>query len=193
MAKNSLATISQPQTSKPLALSSDAIREFLVKAGEVYSKQITAPLVSIWLEALAGYRVEVLETLFRQVFRNCKFFPTPADVLEPVKKAEEGSAPLEAELKWGNVLAYANSTSPDIPERNRPKISERTQAAIRAAGGIAWIRDCSRDDLVWAKKSFVQAYVQWDAIAKGAFALPEGEIQKLFTQTAEKLLPGSRA
>jgi hypothetical protein len=189
MAKNSLATISQPQTSKPPVSSSDAIRQFLVKAGEIYSKQITAPLVSIWLEALAGYRVEVLESLFGQAFRNCKFFPTPADVLEPVKKAEEGSAPLEAELKWANVLAYANSTSPDIPERNRPKISERTQAAIRAAGGIAWIRDCSRDDLVWAKKAFVQTYVQWDAVAKAAFALPEGEIQKLFAQTAERLLP----
>jgi hypothetical protein len=163
-----------------------------VKAGEVYGKQITAPLVSIWLEALSGQRLEVLESLFRQVFRNCKFFPTPADVLEPVRKAEEGSAPLEAELKWQNVLAYANSTSPDIPERNRPKISERTQAAIRAAGGIAWIRDCSRDDLVWAKKAFVQTYVQWDAVAKGAFALPEGEIRKLFAQTAERLLPGSK-
>lgn len=184
--------ISQPQISEQPVSSSDAIRQFLVKAGEVYGKQITAPLVSIWLEALAGYRAEALEALFRQVFRNCKFFPTPADVLEPVRKAEEGSAPLQADLKWQNVLAYANSTSPDIPERNRPKISERTQAAIRAAGGIAWIRDCSRDDLVWAKKAFLQTYVQWDAVAKGAFALPEGEIQKLFAQTAERLLPGGK-
>lgn len=161
-----------------------------MKAGEVYGKQITAPLVSIWIEALAGYSAEVLETLFRQVFRNCKFFPTPADVLEPVKQAEQASAPLEAELKWKNVLAYANSSSPDIPERNRPRISERTQAAIRSAGGIAWIRDCSSDALVWAKKAFIETYAQWDAVAKGAFALPDGEIQKLFAETAQaKALP----
>src|SRR5712664_3786642 len=105
--KNSLAMISQPRISKrPGIQSSDAIRQFLVKAGEVYGRQITAPLVSIWIEALASYRLEVLEGLFRQVVANCKFFPTPADVLEPMKKAEEAGAPLAAEKKWCDVLEF---------------------------------------------------------------------------------------
>lgn len=166
-----------------------------MKAGEVYSKQITAPLVSIWLEALAGYHAEVLESLFRQVFRNCKFFPTPADVLEPVKQAEQAGAPLAAEVKWHNVLDYCRCfVRADLPiSKDAPKIGERTMTAIRAAGGLLWIESCSREDLVWAKKAFIETYAQWDVLQKGQFALPDGEIKKLFAETAEKLLPGSRA
>src|SRR5437763_16937218 len=103
MGKSSLATISQPRTSKPPVSSSDAIRQFLVKAGEVYNRQITPPLVAIWIETLASYRVEILKGLFRLVFANCRFFPAPADVLEPLKKAQEAHVPLEAEQKWQQV------------------------------------------------------------------------------------------
>jgi hypothetical protein len=189
--KNSLATISQPRISKQPVSSSDAIRQFLVKAGEVYGRQITAPLTSIWIEALASYRVEVLEGLFRQVFANCKFFPTPADVLEPMKKAEEAGAPLTAELKWHSVLDYCRCfVTPDIPIPARaPKISERTMTAIRAAGGLQWIESCPREDLVWAKKAFIESYIAWDVLKRGEHLLPDGDAKKLLTETAQRLMP----
>ena len=171
--------------------SSKAIREFLAKAGEVYSKQITAPLVAIWIEQLGDYRVEQLEPLFRQVFATCKFFPTPADVLQPLKKTEEAQTPLEAVQKWQQVLTYAQSTSPDIPARPI-RIKEQTQAAIRAAGGLDWIRDCPKNDLQWAKKRFVEAFTSWTALEKNQFLLPDGELKIPIAGAADKLLPGAK-
>lgn len=190
--KNSLATFSPPRISEqPVIRSSDAIRQFLVKAGEVYSKQITAPLVAIWIEQLGGYRVEQLEPLFRLVFATCKFFPTPADVLEPLKKAQDAHVPLLAEQKWLQVLSYAQTTSPDYASRP-VRIKEQTQAAIRAAGGLDWIRDCPKDDLQWAKKRFVEAFTSWSALEKNQFLLPDGELKNLIAGAAEKLLPGAK-
>lgn len=191
MERNLQVMLSPKQTSKQPDSSSKAIREFLAKAGEVYSKQITAPLVAIWIEQLGSYRVEQLEPLFRQVFATCKFFPTPADVLEPLKKAQEAGTPLEAEKKWFDVLAYAQSTSPDYAARP-VRIKEQTQAAIRAAGGLEWIRDCSKDDLQWAKKRFVEAFTSWSVMEKNQFLLPDGEVKNLIASHAEKLLPGAK-
>ena len=49
--ENSLATISRPPISEPpdTPSTSDAIRQFLVKAGEIYRQSITSALVSIWI------------------------------------------------------------------------------------------------------------------------------------------------
>ena len=159
-----------------------------MKAGEVYSKQITAPLVAIWLEHLGPYNVEQLEPLFRLVFATCKFFPTPADVLDPLRKMQDAGTPLEAERKWLEVLAYAQSTSPDYPSRPM-RIREQTQAAIRAAGGLDWIRDCPQDDLQWAKKRFVEAFTSWNVLEKNKFLLPDGELKNQIAGAAQKLLP----
>lgn len=182
---------SQTPTSEQPDSSSKAIREFLVKAGEVYFKQITAPLVAIWLEHLGPYSVEQLAPLFRLVFATCKFFPTPADVLEPLRKTQDAAVPIEAEQKWLEVLAYAQSTSPDYPSRPR-RIREQTQAAIRAAGGLDWIRDCPQDDLQWSKKRFIEAFTSWNVLEKNKFLLPDGELKNLIAGAAQKLLPEAK-
>lgn len=182
---------SQTQTSKQPDSSSNLIRQFLVKAGEVYSKQVTAPLVAIWIEQLGAYSIAQLEPLFRLVFARCKFFPTPADVLEPLKAAQGAYTPLEAEHTWLKVLDYAQSTSPDYASRP-VRIKEQTQAAINAAGGLDWIRDCSSDDLQWAKKRFIETYTAWTALEKNQFLLPDGELKDLLTGPAQKLLPGAK-
>lgn len=182
---------SQTQTSKQPDSSSKAIREFLVKAGEVYSKQITAPLVAIWLDQLGSYSSEQLEPLFRMLFGTCKFFPTPADVLEPLRKAQEAFSPIDAERKWSQVLSYAQSTSPDYAAKPM-KFREQTQAAIRAAGGLGWIRDCSADDLQWARKRFIESYEAWNVLEKNQHILPDGELKNLISNASAKLLPEAK-
>lgn len=179
----------KPICEQPDTASSEAIRQFLVKAGEVYSKQITAPLVAIWLEHLGPYSVEQLEPLFRLVFATCKFFPTPADVLEPLTRRLH--SPLEAEMKWLEVLAYAQSTSPDYASRPI-KIKEQTRAAINAAGGLCWIRDCPESDLQWARKRFIETYTLWVVLEKNQHILPDGPIKNLIAGAAEKLLPEAK-
>lgn len=114
--------------------------------------------------------------------------PIPQDLA----KAEESAVNLEAEQKWQQVLAYAQTTSPDYASRP-VRIKEQTQAAIRAAGGLDWIRDCPDDDLQWAKKRFIEAYQQWTALDKGQYLLPDGELKNLIASHADKLLPGAKS
>lgn len=189
MERNLQVMRSPKQTSEQPDSSSRAIREFLAKAAEVYSKLITPALVAIWLEQLGQYSAEVLAPLFRLVFATSKFFPTPADVLEPMTRLL--CSPLEADMKWFQVLAYAQTTSPDYPSRRMP-IKEQTQAAIRAAGGLDWIRDCPQDDLQWAKKRFVEAFTYWNLLEKNQYLLPDGELKNLIAGAAQKLLPGAK-
>lgn len=109
----------------------------------------------------------------------------------PLRKAEGLSAPIEAEQKWEQVLAYAQITSPDYA--GRPvKFKEQTRAAISAAAGLDWIRDCPEDDLQWARKQFIETYKAWYALEKNQFLLLDGELKTLIAGAAQKLLPGAK-
>lgn len=110
--------------------------------------------------------------------------PTVADIRSHLSKAEENAAQLEAEQKWTQVLAYAQTASPDYG--GRPvRIKEQTRAAINAAGGLDWIRDCQPEDLQWAKKRFIESYRQWTALDKGQYLLPDGATKDSFRALAD--------
>lgn len=101
--------------------------------------------------------------------------PTVADVRGHLQKAEGDAAQVEAEQKWKQALRYINSTSPDYAPRE--KVPERIMAAIRAAGGIDWIRECPQDQLVWCQKKFIEAYLRWQRLEQEQFLLPDGPIK----------------
>jgi hypothetical protein len=200
--KNSLVTRSQPQTSKQPGLSSEeAIRQFLVKAGEVYRQPITPALVSIWVDELSGYSADKLSHLLRHVLRTFKAdygrtFPTIADVLEPLRKAEENATPQAAIEAWDHVLAlrrqYWNPDAPGGFWSGMPKLSERVQAACRASGVF---RDFETTEglYTWAKKAFIESFTNWGETEQNKFLLPDGEIKNLLAGFAQtKALPGPR-
>ena len=198
--KDSLATISRDTTSKqPDSRSTEAIRQFLVKAGEVYRQPITVALISIWIEELDGYPVEKLAGMFRHVLRTWKpeygrTFPTPADVLAPLENSP--ALQTEADLKWQQVLDVIRVYwSPDLPggfSRGAPRLTERTATAIRAAGGFAWIADCPRDALVWAKKAFCESYMAWETLQRDQYLLPDGSpVKALLSQVCRTVDPRS--
>jgi hypothetical protein len=182
-------THSQPQTSEqPVIQSSEAVRQFLVKAGELYGRQITAPLVAIWIDAVGSYPVETLAPLFRKVFATCKFFPTPAEVLEPLQALKEAALPEEANAAWQKVLAIRRTEyNPDLPQylaRALAKLPERVQRAARAAGVFREFE--SADDLhTWAKKAFLESYARWNELEESQFLLPEGELKNMLAEVAK--------
>jgi hypothetical protein len=195
-ARNSLATISPPPISKqPVSSSEASIRQFLVQAGEVYGRIITSALTKIWVRELGGYSVEQLDGMFRRALRTCKFFPTIANVLEPV---EDSPVPrTNAGMKWQGVLEYVSRYySADLPgciSQGAPRISERTMTAICAAGGLTWIADCSREDLQWAQKRFIESYIAWETLERDQYLLPEGSpVKALISGVAAcKALPAT--
>src|SRR6266513_5714688 len=147
--KSSLATLSPPRTLERPVSSNDAIRQFLVKAGEIYGRQITTPLVSIWIEELSCYSAETLEPLFRRALKSCKFFPTLADVTEPLNAVEQA----DFEDDWQSLLDYCREwVHPDIHFSGTPSLPPEIDHAARAAGGMHFLRECSTEELGWLKK-----------------------------------------
>ncbi len=88
--ESQLATISPAQTSKRQAIpSSETIRQFLVEAGEVYGRQITAPLVAIWQRELGHIALPILRKAMHETLMACRFFPTVADVAQRIPVQHE--------------------------------------------------------------------------------------------------------
>ena len=171
------------------------IREWIVRfalnAGIALDASAQANYRTLWLEGFSDLAPDRLRAAFVACLRSQQFpkMPTVADVRQHLTKVEERVTDLEAEQKWQVVLAYAQSTSPDYAGRSM-RIKEQTRAAINAAGGLNWIRDCPADELQWAKKRFLESYRQWAALDKNKFLLPDGEIKNLLAEVAQmKALP----
>jgi hypothetical protein len=135
---------------------------------------------------------DTLERLFRQAIKTCKFFPKVSDILAPMEQSLAPAA--SAELKWQDVLDFVRRYwSPDLPggiSRGAPRISERTMTGIRAAGGLAWLNECSREHLVWAKKAFCESYTAWETLKRDEYLLPENSPIRELNSEAGKTLPG---
>src|SRR5882672_10405435 len=84
--ENLQVTRSQGQTSERQD-SDQRIRQWLVKCGEVYGRQITPALVAIWVKGLEGMDGGMLENLFNRHLSTSRFFPVLADILAPQKEA----------------------------------------------------------------------------------------------------------
>lgn len=197
MASQALETVPQSHsrpTSSKTELINDWLTRFALNASIALDSKTRALYGSTWAEGFADVEPGRLKAAFIACLRSHTFktMPTIGDVRQHLSKAEEIATNLEAEQKWAQVLAYAQSTSPDCPSRP-VKIKEQTQAAIRAAGELDWIRDCPKDDLQWAKKRFVEAFTSWNALEKNQFLLPDGEVKTLIAGIAEaKALPASK-
>lgn len=76
---------------------------------------------------------------------------------------------------------------PDLGGWRGPNISERTRRAINAAGGMAYLSECTGTDLVFARQRFMESYLRWDELKQDEYLLPEGEVKKLLSEAAEKI------
>jgi len=170
------------------------LTRFAVNAGASLGDKERAVLLSTWKDGFADVDGGRLKAAFIACLRSHTFktIPTIGDVRQHLSKAEESAAQIEAGQKWEQVLAYAVRRSPDFPDRNPPRISERTMTAIRAAGGLDYMRDCEQESLQWAKKRFVESFIAWEQLEKGQYLLPDGPIKQAFAAVAAvKMLQNS--
>lgn len=113
-------------------------------------------LRGLWLEQLEDIPIPALSVAFAATIRTIKFFPTVADIRSHVESAEQ----LNIEDDWQEVLDYLREwewgDGPGGLLRGAPPLAPEIDHAIRAAGGIGSLTNCSREDLQWAKKRFVE-------------------------------------
>jgi hypothetical protein len=202
MRNSELETISaRPGSSETKAL----VARHLIRLAELIRKDgapypLTVQLVGVWTDVFQRANVEPgqIEAAFQKAERVCKFWPSPADVLGHITTAESNAAEEEAGQKWQRVLDYIRRHyNPDIPPKNAPSITERTQRAISAAGGLALIADCDPESRQWARKRFIEAYVRWGELQQDEYLLPPGEVRDLLAECAasksvERLLETSK-
>jgi hypothetical protein len=182
MLNSVLATISERQASS----TDRVVREGLARLAELIRKDgapypLTPQLVNVWVVVFARASVSATqaETAFAKAETRVKFWPSPAEVLGLVslerQEAEllKKSAEEEAAQKWTKVLDYIRvHWNPDIPPKNAPRITERTMRAIKAAGGLAYLSDCDRESLQWARKRFIETYLRYGELQQGEYLPP---------------------
>src|SRR5215471_7942325 len=145
-------TVVKPQTSKPHStdtssfdkreLISQWVVRFALNADKPLNAKEQAVYCSTWEEGFSDVDARRLKAAFLACLRSHTFktIPTIGDIRQHLQRAIGNAAKEEAAMKWERVLNYAIQTSPDIPDRNPPPIKPRTRCAIRAAGGLEYIR-----------------------------------------------------
>jgi hypothetical protein len=124
------------------------------------------------------------------VFHTCKFFPTLADVLEPLKAVEQ----IDFEDEWQCLLDYCREwVHPDIRFSGAPSLPLEIDHAARAAGGVQFLRECSKEELGWRKKAFIEDLQRSRKTGDLAGLLTGGELRKLLKKAGPSvaLLPAA--
>lgn len=188
MPKNAIERISKSPASESIRAA--CIREWLVKFGAVHNREITPLLIASWEEALVSVRdIEVLRGAFLRAQQTSRFFPTPADVLGQIGKAEVVAVDVTAEQKWQGVLRYIqNWYAPDFGISPRaPAVSAAVEHAVNAAGGWRWIESCPDSDLPWAKTRFIEAWKQFSSAAELQALPTSAEARAVLAEAARRM------
>lgn len=175
--------------------SSIKVRQRLIRLAELIRKDgaaypLTPILLELWGEVFNRAQITdaQIDAAFDEAERRLRFWPTPAEVLGFILIAEKTSSEEKAALKWDEVRDYVrNDYHPDLKNHQGRRISEQTGRAIRAAGGLEHISECTGDDLVFARKRFIEAYLRLDELRQHEFLLPEGEVKRLLAETAKTM------
>jgi hypothetical protein len=167
---------------------------FALNADKPLSARDQAVYCSTWDDGFSDIDAGRLKAAFIACLRSHTFktIPTIGDIRQHLQKAEGDATDELAERKWTQVLEYIRlEWSPDIPSQRR--ITERTQRAINAAGGLAYIADCEPEAKQWARKRFIESYIRYGALEQEQYLLPDGELKDALADFAQtKALPTSK-
>lgn len=188
------------KTSKqPACSTEELVRQRVTRLAELIRKDgapypLTSALVNIWVDVFLRVQIpsEQIAAAFDKAERGLRFWPAPTEVLGFVSTAENNSAEEKAAQKWQEVRDYIRlHYHPDLAPSG-PRISERTRRAINAAGGLAYLSECTGESRVFARKRFIEAWLRWDELKQDEYLLPDSEVKSLLSGVAAtKALPDS--
>ena len=163
------------------------VLRFQVNAGQNLTPEHANSVVALWTDSFSDLTDSVLEAAFQKTIKSCKFWPKVADVREHLDRANSNHAEEQAALAWQKVRNYIRlDYHPDLSSC-RPRFSERVRRAINAAGGLADLSECSGENLVFARKRFIESYLRWDELKQDEYLLPDSDVKELPGGAAEKL------
>lgn len=195
-----LAVISPSQASR--SQTERVAREWIVQFAELYSVNLAdrgPRFVELWVSALVDLRPEALEAACRKAMQVCKFFPVPAEVRGLIEKAQAGAFELKAEEAWRKALRFSTELwhpdtgvmrfrDPRSGEYRQPELPPAIREALSAAGGCAYLFNCSREELPWARKRFIERFTTIHETSKVQHLL-DGESKRVFADILRAATP----
>lgn len=190
-----IPTNERGKTSQPRDL---LIRKWVTVLAEAYDFRLADSLPKIWILALADLSPEVIEAGFKRLLKTWRpdfgrKFPAPADLLAMIESTETLAKNSAAENAWHGLLAaIERQYHPDTGWRG-PRLPVPIDHAARAANGVHYLSQCPEQELVWAKKRFVECYLRDEAIEQNAPLLPAApDVQAAIAKLADqKAMPGT--
>lgn len=143
-----------------------SFEEIMLGLGEVYTKEITKPLLRIYFNALKDMSICTFEEATTKhvtsTEKSGSFFPKPADLISQVKGAAQNNAQLvddKANVSWHVIEAEIRR----IGSYGTLQLEDKQAlAAVKALGGWKYLCSLTVDKMVWAHKEFVSAYQNYE-------------------------------
>ena len=136
-------------------------QSIMIGVGELYSKEITKPLLQIYFQALQKYSIEQVSSAFTAHMVDPKhgtFMPKPADLVRIID-ADKPSAKDRAELAW---IQIENAMSRIGAYGTLRMDDKQALAAIKNIGSWQSLCHTDIDKLQWKKKEFIELYQNFE-------------------------------
>jgi hypothetical protein len=118
---------------------------------EVFDKEITETLFSVYWKVLEPFRDDESIQALNKCLTSCRFFPKPADLLESLQGKEEDRATQAWEIVDRAMRTQGNYVSVDFGD-------SRIHQAIEMLGGWSYLGTITEDEWKWKRKEFESAY-----------------------------------
>jgi hypothetical protein len=165
----------------------------LVALAEGFGTPLTPQRLMIYVDNLQDLDQAKLAQAMCRTVRESKFFPTVAELRQRAGHDAAQDADLAAEAAWQrtleNIRKYGVHRLPTIRNGEMvapPRLDERTEYSIQAAGGRVAINDSLNAENVsaesFSKKRFLEAFANYDETKVAALAQLPGEVKGIIKQ-----------
>ena len=170
------------------------VKAWLIRLSATFPRELPPEIFSVWIRALSDLRLETIEAAFAQIEKTFKptsacTFPVPGHVRELVITANAGLLESEAETAWQKTMRVIakHYCGADIGwDRHAAPLIGRVDHAARAAGGVPFLATCAEEELVWAKKRFIECYLRDENLPEWEqFGMPR-ELLQIVADIAKK-------
>jgi hypothetical protein len=131
-----------------------AFLEVVVGFAELKGKQLSAPALELFWNAMQGWTIGSFRSAASQLIRTCEFMPTPKD-FEDIRRAASTETAAEAWFTSGKT---------DDPLAAR---------AMHIAAQGRYVGHIPMDELQWVQKRFIEVYDELRDVTEIRQALPE--------------------
>jgi len=176
----------QKRTSEQLDSSLElVVRKWLAVYGEMFQREVTRELVTIWLAEFSGTSAKQFGILAEKARSKARFFPQPADLREVEVAVREAQKSLTLEEAWESALNWIERwyVGPDVGIDHRaPVLEEKMRRAIGAAGGMEYLASCPTAELHWAKDRFTENYANQQIVEREGYLLSDREAREFLAE-----------